>query len=299
MKIKPEDVKTIGSGLLAPGRKSWPRMTVRFMPRTAGDAVPGLTGKARQRFSDLLAACRTEFASTRKANCIIANIGNGEVQSLSPDGRHAVLMKEAGGRRMSTPNFPFVDSRKRLWVSNSTESGIDEALREMIPDGCVVLIDNDAPQIGCRRDLFANGIALDPEEEVCLCGGNDEKACHPLRDPDDGWRPGVARPARGVWPRPAWLAWGFPTGLPLMRPVNLWVTFPAWNAIGYIDPDGNLEIVLEGPGRKVLQRPTNICFGLGKQENRVHRQPGRPEHSAFRSSLSGSAANSPNDSMKP
>jgi NAD(P)-dependent dehydrogenase (short-subunit alcohol dehydrogenase family) len=42
---------------------------------------------------------------------------------------------------------------------------------------------------------------------------------------------------------------------------NLWVTFPAWNAIGYLTPRRELEIVLEDGERSVLQRPSNICFG--------------------------------------
>jgi len=42
---------------------------------------------------------------------------------------------------------------------------------------------------------------------------------------------------------------------------NLWVTFPAWGAVGYVAPDRRLHIVLEDPGMEVLKRPTNICFG--------------------------------------
>jgi gluconolactonase len=42
---------------------------------------------------------------------------------------------------------------------------------------------------------------------------------------------------------------------------NLWVTFPEWNAVGYLTPAGELTIYVEDPERKVFQRPTNICFG--------------------------------------
>ena len=34
-----------------------------------------------------------------------------------------------------------------------------------------------------------------------------------------------------------------------------------WNAVGYITPSGELEIVLEDPESKILKRPSNICFG--------------------------------------
>ena len=55
--------------------------------------------------------------------------------------------------------------------------------------------------------------------------------------------------------------YGFPDGIAFDEAGNLWITFPARNAVGYITPNGSLEMVLEDPERKVLKRPTNICFG--------------------------------------
>ena len=263
MKIKPEDVKTIGSGLLRPeGIMAADDGTIYAADGRGCCARVDRQGTTT--FFGSLGGVPNGICIDAKGNCIIANIGNGEVQSLSPDGRHAVLMKEAGGRRMSTPNFPFVDSRKRLWVSNSTESGIDEALREMIPDGCVVLIDNDAPQIVADGICFANGIALDPEEKYVYVAETMKRRVIRYEILTTGGAPVSLGPPEAYGPVPLGRL-GFPDGIAFDEACNLWVTFPAWNAIGYIDPDGNLEIVLEDPGRKVLQRPTNICFG---RENR-------------------------------
>lgn len=54
---------------------------------------------------------------------------------------------------------------------------------------------------------------------------------------------------------------GYPDGIAFDEAGNLWVAFPSWNAIGYIDPKGSLEIVLENRNGQVLHRPSNICFG--------------------------------------
>ncbi len=54
---------------------------------------------------------------------------------------------------------------------------------------------------------------------------------------------------------------GYPDGIAFDETGNLWVVFPAWNAIGYIHPQGNLVIVLEDRNAEVLHRPSNICFG--------------------------------------
>ena len=54
---------------------------------------------------------------------------------------------------------------------------------------------------------------------------------------------------------------GIPDGIAFDEAGNLWVTFPRWNAVGYITPERSLEMVLEDPEGKVLKRPSNICFG--------------------------------------
>ncbi|OGP89646.1 MAG: hypothetical protein A2031_09340 [Deltaproteobacteria bacterium RBG_19FT_COMBO_43_11] len=59
---------------------------------------------------------------------------------------------------------------------------------------------------------------------------------------------------------------GFPDGIAFDEAGNLWVAFPAQNAVGYINPKRELEIVLEDPEKKILQRPANICFGGAKRK---------------------------------
>jgi gluconolactonase len=260
MKIDLSRVKTIGSGLLRPEG---------VMALDDGSIY---TADGRGRCSRIEKNGRTSFIGSlggmpngicidRKGNCIIANIGNGEVQSLSPDGRHVVLMTEAEGKRMSSPNFPFIDSRDRLWVSNSTSlSNIEEALRSPVPDGCVVLITNGAPRIVAEGICFANGVALDPGEEFLYVAETMKRRILRFSIHQNS-----SLGEKEIY-GPEFLGrLGFPDGIAFDEAGNLWVTFPAWNAIGYITPNRELEVVLEDTERKVLQRPANICFGGEKR----------------------------------
>ncbi|MBN1665372.1 MAG: SMP-30/gluconolactonase/LRE family protein [Deltaproteobacteria bacterium] len=195
----------------------------------------------------------------REGRCIVANIGNGEVQALSRDGRHEVLMTHADGRRMGSPNFPFVDSKGRIWVSNSTAAEDTESVLDRPqPDGSVVLIENGRARVVADGIYFANGLALDASETWIYVAQTMRRNILRYRIGDDGSL-GTAE----VFGPDRLHQRGFPDGIAFDEAGNLWVTFPdqTLNAVGYLTPAGELKIVLEDPAHNVFQRPTNICFG--------------------------------------
>jgi len=192
-----------------------------------------------------------------QGSCIVANIGNGQVQVLASDGAHHVLMTHCQGRRMRAPNFPYVDAKGRLWVSNSTEKDdIDSSLSHPIPDGSVVLIENGQSRIVADGLYFSNGLTLDRDETYLYVA--QTMRLNIIRYPvhDDG-----SLGTGEVYGPDPLSRLGFPDGIAFDEAGNLWIAFPVWNAIGYLTPDQKLEMVLEDPDRKVLQRPANICFG--------------------------------------
>ena len=204
-------------------------------------------------------------------NCIIANIGNGEVQSLAPNGRHDVLLTEAEGKKMPTPNFPYIDFKGRLWVSNSTARGdLNASLQNPQPDGCVIMIEHDKAKIVAEDIYFANGLTLDKSEEYLYVAETLQRDILRYKIMADGSL-GEAE----VYGPKSLGELGVPDGIAFDEAGNLWVTFPRWNAVGYITPNRNLEMFLEDPERKVLHRPTNICFG------------GKKRRTAFLGSLDG------------
>jgi len=192
----------------------------------------------------------------KEGNCIIANIGNGQVQSLSPDGNHKVLMTEADGKSITAPNFPFVDSKDRLWVSNSTDRETGEAILNPAPDGCIVMIENGSARIVAKDIYFANGIAIDQEEEYFYVAETTKKDVLRFKIAEDG-----TLYDRAVYGPPVLDTLGLPDGIAFDEAGNLWITFPMSNAVAYITPQVELRIFLKDPEGRFLRQPSNICFG--------------------------------------
>lgn len=271
MKIDLRNVQTVGGGLTRPegvmAHDDGSVYTADGYGRCAKIDPAGHTT-----FFGNLAGMPNGICLDREGNCIVANIGNGEVQSLSLSGRHRVLMTEADGKRMHTPNFPFLDFSGRLWVSNSTDNpDIDASLQAPIPDGCLAFIaPGEAPRIVAKGICFANGVAVDAKEEYVYVAETMKRRVLRYR----------IQPANRLGPAevygPGFLGkLGFPDGIAFDDAGNLWVTFPAANAIGFINPQGSLEIFVEDPQGMVINRPANICFG------------GKDRRTAFIGSLGG------------
>ncbi|MEE9610602.1 MAG: SMP-30/gluconolactonase/LRE family protein [Desulfatiglandales bacterium] len=250
------EVKTLGTGIVRPEGVM------------ALDDGTILTADGRERCSRISRDGQTQFFGSvggtpngicvdSKGNCIIANIGNGQVQSLFPDGRHEVLLTEVDGKRISTPNFPFIDSKERLWVSNSTyRESLEEAIKNPAPDGAIVLIEKGSARIVAEGIYFANGIAIDESERYLYVAETTKRDILQFKIADDG-----SLYDRVIYGPETLAPLGVPDGIAFDEAGNLWVTFPRWNAIGYISPERDLHIVLEDPDRKILKRPSNICFG--------------------------------------
>ncbi len=58
----------------------------------------------------------TRLAMGRMGNLYIANIGDGKLYRLRPDGSDDVILSQFEGRPLGAVNFAYVDSEARLWV---------------------------------------------------------------------------------------------------------------------------------------------------------------------------------------
>jgi gluconolactonase len=270
MMIDISEVKTIGAGIMRPegvmALDDGSLVTADAKGRCARiDQTGGTT------FFGDVGGVPNGICIDTEGKCIIANIGNGQVQSLAPDGVHEVLLTEAEGRKMPAPNFPYLDFSGRLWVSNSTANDdIQAALQKPVPDGCVVVIEKGRARIVADGIYFANGLTLDKKEEFLYVAQTMKRNVLRYRIAADG-----SLGSAEVYGPKSLGDLGFPDGIAFDDEGNLWVTFPAMNAVGYITPAGDIEIVLEDPERKVLHQPTNICFG------------GKDRKTAFLGSLEG------------
>jgi sugar lactone lactonase YvrE len=256
MKIDLSRVKTLGAGLVRPeGVMAADDGTIYaadgrgFCSRVRRDGKTTFFGN--------LGGLPNGICLDREGNCLVANIGNGRLQLLSPEETQNTLMTEADGKRMYTPNFPFIDSRNRIWVSNSTaHEDLNHALQRIIPDGCVVLIQDGTPRIVADGICFANGLTLDAAEKNLYVAETMKRRILRYAVGEDGSLSGAE-----VYGPDSLGRLGFPDGVAFDEAGNLWITFPMANAVGYLTPRRELIMAIEDPGGLVLGRPSNICFG--------------------------------------
>lgn len=185
---------------------------------------------------------------------VVANL-DGRVQRLDPaTGRHETIATAASGRPTPSPNFPAMDRRGRLWVSNSTaRADLMDAIHAPAGDGFLFRVQDGRSEVVAEDLWFANGVALDAAERFVYVAESSAARVtrFPIRaDGTLGQREPVG-PDLGT----------APDGIAFDEAGNLWVTLPMANAIGVITPAGAFEIVLEDPAGTVLQLPTNLCFG--------------------------------------
>lgn len=188
------------------------------------------------------------LAMDREGAIVVANIGSGELQRLTPDGRHTVL------DRRPAPNFPLVDRRGRVWCSSSTErADTKEALREARPDGSVFRLDGGSSEVVARHLVFANGLALDAQEQYLYVAETLPCRITRFRITATGAcaEPEPYGPHLGER--------GQPDGIAFDSAGNLWVTLVWDDAIGVIYPDQSFEVVLRDSD--LLKHPSNLCFG--------------------------------------
>jgi sugar lactone lactonase YvrE len=195
MKIDLSGVKTIGAGLVRP--EGVMAADDGSIYTTDGRGCCSRIAKdGKTTFWGSLGGLPNGLCLDKEGNCLVANIGNGQLQSLAPDGTHKVLMKEADGKRMYTPNFPFIDSENRLWVSNSTDhEDLNVALQSYIPDGSVVLLQQGRARIQAGGICFANGLTLDAEEKFLYLAETIKRRILRYAVAPDG----SLAPPRGLW----------------------------------------------------------------------------------------------------
>ena len=256
VRIGISEIKTIGKGIIRPeGVMALDDGTIYTADARGQCAKVARYGETT--FFGSIGGTPNGICIDSNGNCIIANIGNGELQLLYPNGKHKVLMTEVNGKKMHTLNFPFIDSRERLWVSNSTyRRDMEAALISPTPDGCIVLVEDRFPKIVAEGIYFANGIAVDEEEKYLYVAETTKRDILRFKINDDGFLYD-----REIYGPPDLGPLALPDGIAFDEARNLWVAFPICNTIGYITLERELKIVVEDREQNILRRPSNICFG--------------------------------------
>lgn len=212
----------------------------------------------------------------RQGRILIANFFDGPLQRLDVDsGKVEVLCSEVDGVALTSSNYPLMDSRGRIWCTNSTLAQPWEMALDGRADGFLFRIDADGKARKVADGLqFANGIALDADEtHIYVC---QTTACNVVRyavaadgslGPKENYGPklGPSIPAGTstdeLPPTEVLLSLGLTDGCGFDVEGNLWVTLVTGNKIVAIRPDGEVVTMLEDPTGTVLNHPTNVSWG--------------------------------------
>lgn len=255
MKIEIEDVRATGNNLIRPAGVIVADDGTVYATDAKGCCSRTVIGDTA--FFGTLGGTPNGLCLDDKGNCIIANIGNGQVQSLSMDGTQQVLLNGDQDSRMYIPNYLFLDFHGRLWISCSVDDFEADPSRQPGSDGCLILLDKDKePQIVVEGIYFPNGIALDKDEKFIYIAEMMLRRIvrFPIND-DSTLGPGEIYGPEVLGHQ------AFPMGIAFDEAGNLWITFTTTNSIGFINPAGELEMYLEDPQGLVMQKPADICFG--------------------------------------
>lgn len=202
---------------------------------------------------------------------VIANFGiydrqEGPLQRFDPaSGAHETLLAEVGGRRLTSSNYPVIDSAGNIWCANSTHAETWPQALDGRADGFIFVLRADGTADIVAEGLkFPNGMALSADERFVFCAqtsGADVMRFPILPGaklgPGERYGPVLGSLERGAAPETT----GWTDGVGMDAEGNLWVCLPAANKIVAITPSGDVELVLHDPAGEHVNHPTNVTWG--------------------------------------
>ncbi len=193
-------------------------------------------------------------------NLFVCDVGKAAVLKITPSGAVSVFADQVGDLKLTLPNFPVFDAEGNLYVSNSTDhvlGSIEEVMAEIrnpVPKGALARVRTDGRGDVIATGLyFANGTAIDPQEEAVYVLQSTRNNCVRVAKRKDGsfGKPEVFGENLG----------GLPDGMAFDAEGYLIITLPMMNRLVVLDPNGKLSILLDDPEGKKTQGPTNCAFG--------------------------------------
>ena len=196
------------------------------------------------------------LAMDTEGNLYNANVGDGKFYKVYRDGSYEVLLEQIEGKPLGSPNFVFIDSLDRLWLSVSTrEPNWFTAAASPRPDGYIILIDENGPRIVGDGIYFPNEIRLDAEEKYLYVA--ETSKCRMLRFPvnQDG-----TLGEKEVFGPETLGSGAYVDGFTFDAEGNIWVTTVIRNGLIIIAPDGEAHTVFEDPVDEAIR---NIVTNIG------------------------------------
>jgi gluconolactonase len=200
------------------------------------------------------------MALDRNGNLFVCDPGKAAVLKVSPDGQVSLFADQVGSIKLTLPNFPVFDAEGNLYVSNSSDIGVgdfDKLMAELqnpSPKGSLVRLRPDGRgEVAATGIYFANGTAIDPNEEAVYVLQSSQNNCARVAMHKDGshGQPEVYGDNLG----------GLPDGMAFDAEGYMITTLPMINRLVVVDPNGTVSTLIDDPDGTKTKGPTNCAFG--------------------------------------
>lgn len=206
---------------------------------------------------------------------LIANFGiydreDGPLQRFDPaTGAHETLLAEVDGKRLTSSNYPVMDTAGNIWCANSTHAETWPQALDGRPDGFIFVLRPDGSSAIAANGLrFPNGLALSADESFLYCA--QTSAADVMRfpilpggrlGPGERYGPVVGELNKPDEPPHEMETLGYTDGVGLDVDGNLWVCLPAANKVVAITPSHEMITVIHDPSGENVNHPTNVTWG--------------------------------------
>jgi gluconolactonase len=252
--LKPEDISWRGAALARPECVLAARDGTLWCSDNRGGATR-IDAGGKQTIIGTMGGAPNGLALERGGTILVANIDDGALYRLHPDGRHETVLDRLDGKKLGAVNFVYRDG-ERIWVTVSTRTEPRRtAMEKGIADGYVVLIDGGKARIAADGFVFTNEVRVDRARRYLYVAETGKGRVVRLPLSADGtlgkmevYGPEHLFPGARV------------DGIAFDAEGNLWVTEVGRNGLFVIAPDGACHKVFEDPGATLIDFPASVCF---------------------------------------
>ncbi|MDN7177069.1 SMP-30/gluconolactonase/LRE family protein [Caballeronia sp. SEWSISQ10-4 2] len=197
------------------------------------------------------------IAMTARGDFVVADIGAGNIYQIDRSGDKKIILDSLDGKRLGAVNFVYLDEKDRLWVAVSTVTEPrSDALVSVIPDGYILLIDEQGTRRVADGLRFTNEIRIDSRGEFLYVAETTAGGITRFRVAADGSLD--EREKFGPMP---FFEGAMVDGIAFDVDGNLWVTEVTRNQIVVLKPDGTALTVFDDPAGTTIDFPTSVTFG--------------------------------------
>src|SRR6185503_100672 len=118
---------------------------------------------------------------------LVANIGRGSLEQLSPDGRVQTICSDLDGAPLGLVNFVLLDSKQQIWLTVTTRlEPWTRGVNDRVADGYIAIVDDGRASLVADGFVGTNEIRFDASEDWLYVVESHARRITRLRVSSDG-----------------------------------------------------------------------------------------------------------------